>query len=142
MKKLITWACAAAAILVFAPISQAAPPASKGLYKAQLTGVLTAGKSGSVTLTITPAKGYKWNKEYPAKVELSDGTNVTFPKKKYLKVKNEIKGTDKAGTVVIKAAAKAAGKETLTATVSMSVCNKDTCKVLRKRKVPLTYTAK
>jgi hypothetical protein len=89
-----------------------------------------------------PGDGYKWNKEYPAKLELTDGVKVSFAKKQYKKVKGEIVADGKAGKVVIEGTGKVSGPATVNALMSFSICNAQTCKVLRKRKLSLKINIK
>ncbi len=125
--KTIVKTLAVAAALLFATAATA-----DDLYSTKVEGdKLRVGKAGTVTLTILPGKGYKWNKDYPAKLKLENGRNVELTKLEYKKVKGEITGDDKAGKIAIAAKGKAAGKDTIKGKLSFSVCSEATCKILK-----------
>ena len=117
--------------------SASADRPAAGLIQTELTGALISGKDGTLELRFVPAKGLKWNAEYPAKVELKQGKNVEFKKTTYKKVKGEIVVDGRAGKATLTATGKKAGQETITAVVSASVCDAETCHVIRKREIPL-----
>ena len=104
---------------------------------------VSVGKSSDLTLRIVPKQGYHWNKDYPAKIVLKGGQKVAFGKLELKKATGEIKDDeDKAGVASVSARGVAAGDETIDATMSFSVCNKDTCQLIRERPVKLTVTVK
>ena len=113
------------------------------LFGTEYTWGVGVGKSADLTLRIVPKQGYKWNKDYPAKVKLTSGEKVEFAKLELKKATGEIKDDEeKAGVVTVAARGKAAGEETVDALMSFSVCNKDTCQLIRDRKVQLKVTVR
>ena len=89
---------------------------------------LKSGGQGEATLTIVAGKGFKWNKEYPAKVTF-EGTpkHVTLAKTQLKQFGGDFKTSDKKADIAVKMTGKNAGKETLTAKAKFSVCNDTTC---------------
>ncbi len=137
MKRLTTLVLVAAGLF-----SAAASAGDDTLYTTRLQGDLAVGQDGTLTLEITPASGYKWNQDYPAKMELANGKTVAFTKTVLKKAEGDITGDDKVGKVTLKAKGTAAGTETITGTMSFSLCNAETCQVLRQRPIPLAVTVK
>ena len=111
------------------------------LYSTELSGELTTGQQGEITLTVKPGEGYKWNKGYPAKLVLENGDIVQFAQTEYRKTRGEITGDDSASTVIISATGSRAGEETVKATMNFSVCNDLNCKLLREE-LTLTITVR
>ncbi|MBT9557264.1 MAG: hypothetical protein IV100_14590 [Myxococcales bacterium] len=132
---------AASFALLGASTAFAADPQA-GLYTTEVKGGLAVGKDGAIELVIKPAAGWKWNKDYPAKFELVNGKKVTFTKTLLKKAEGDIKGDDAAGKVAIKCRGIAAGSETVNGTMSFSLCNAETCQVLRQRAIPFAVTVK
>ncbi len=127
----------AAMVLLFAMTA-----AADDLYRAELKGEYAVGQDGRVELVIHPAKGWKWNKDYPAKLTLGDGVRIaSFTKTVFKKTKGEITGDDANGKVAIPGKGVTAGTAPLAAKLSFSVCNKETCKLL-KEDLKLTLTVK
>ncbi|MBD90514.1 MAG: hypothetical protein CL940_09260 [Deltaproteobacteria bacterium] len=86
------------------------------------------GAEGLATLTIVAGKGFKWNKEYPAKVTFEGAPkHVTLAKTQLKQFGGDFKTSDKQAAVAIKMTGTAAGKETLKAKAKFSVCNDTTC---------------
>ena len=89
---------------------------------------LKRGAEGQATLTIVAGKGFKWNKEYPAKVTFEGAPkHVTLAKTQLKQFGGDFKTSDKQAAVAIKMTGTAAGKETLKAKAKFSVCNDTTC---------------
>ncbi|MFT5430396.1 MAG: hypothetical protein ACI9OJ_001070 [Myxococcota bacterium] len=130
--------CAALFLVLSAPAAMAQDRGKdEGLLKVELTGSLQAGQAGDLALRMVPAKGYKWNEEYPAKLEVKNGKSVTFAESKLSKVKGQIKADGRVGVATLKATSKRAGEEQVEFILSASVCDKETCHVIRKRVVPV-----
>jgi hypothetical protein len=142
MKKLFTVFLLVVISAFFLASTSAAAPPPEGLYRAELKGSLTVGKDGRLTLRIVPAKGYKWNKQYPAKLKFTDGTKISFAKKQYRQLKGEMTPENKNCKVEFTAKGNAAGRIAIDAEMSFSVCNEETCHVLRKRKLKISVNVK
>ena len=141
MKKIFTlFLTVLLSVFFLASTSMAKPP--EGMYKASISGSLEVGKDGLLTLHIVPAKGYKWNKQYPAKLVLANDANVSFSKTEYKQLKGEMKAEGKGCTVDIAAKAAKAGNTEVHAVMSLSICNEETCHVLRKRKLKFSVAVR
>lgn len=132
---------AAALVVSLAPAAHADDPQA-GLYKVKLSANVARGAKQKIEIEITPSSGYKWNKDYPAKLQLKNGKKLEFAKTSFSKAEGDISGDEKGGKVVLMATAKEAGTETVEATVSFSLCNAETCQVLRQRPLPIPVTIK
>lgn len=132
---------AAALLVSLAPPARAADPQA-GLYTVTVSANISRGDNQVIQVQITPAKDYHWNVDYPAKLQLKNGAKVQFAKTSFSKAEGDITGTEKVGTVTLKASAKDVGTEAIEATMSFSVCNKETCQVLRQRPLPIAVTVK
>ena len=77
---------------------------------------LKSGATGSSTLSIVAAKGWKWNKEYPAKVTFAGSPkHVTLAKAQFKQFGGDFKTSEKRADIAVSMTGKAAGKETLKA---------------------------
>ena len=89
---------------------------------------IKSGAQGQAKISILPGKGFKWNKEYPAKVTFEGAPkHVALAKTQLKQFGGDFKTTDKRADILVKMTGKAAGKETLTAKAKFSVCNDTTC---------------
>lgn len=120
-----------------APTAEKAKAPTHRLSVTPLT--LAVGKTGAVTLKITPAKGFKVNKDYPTKVTLSAPTKVSLDKMVFKKADAKIAGGTL--TMVMGAKGKVAGEETITAQAKFSICNETTC-LLEKATVRIRVVVK
>ena len=111
-----------------------------GLYSVTVTGTLEVGKAGDIEVKVAPTQGYKWNTEYPAKCQLEGAAGLALGQDKFKK--GDFKNVEKSGVLTFKATGRTAGETTINAVMSFSMCNADTCHVLRKRKIPLKVTIK
>ena len=138
------WTAGLMALLVALTFSTTACAEKKtdGLYTTALTGEVVVGKEGNLELKIIPAKGYKWNKEYPAKIKLPESTLVKFKKQVLKKNDGDIVAKGTNGVAPVACTGTTAGTETLTAEASFSVCSAETCQVLRKRSIALKVVVK
>ena len=83
---------------------------------------IKSGAEGQAMLTIVAGKGFKWNKEYPAKVTFEGAPkHVTLAKTQFKQFGGDFKTSEKRADVSVKMTGKAAGKETLTAKAKFSV---------------------
>ena len=115
---------------------------SLGLFTTALSGEITLGKEGNLELRFTPAKGYKWNKDNPAKITLPESKLVKFKKSVLKKAEGDIKADKAQGVAQMVGTGTTAGTETLAVEASFSVCSEETCQVLRKRKVNVQLVVK
>lgn len=99
---------------------------------------LKSGAEGQAVISILPAKGFKWNKEYPAKVTI-EGTpkHVALAKTLLKQFGGDFKTSDQRADISVKMTGKTAGQETLTAKAKFSVCNDTTC-VIREASLKLS----
>lgn len=99
---------------------------------------LKAGAEGSATVSIVAGKGFKWNKEYPAKLFI-EGTpkHVALKKTQFKQFGGDFKTTEKRADVTLNMTGKAEGKESLQAKAKFSVCNDTTC-VIREANIKVT----
>jgi hypothetical protein len=89
---------------------------------------LKSGAEGQAVISILPGKGFKWNKEYPAKVTFEGAPkHVALAKTQLKQFGGDFKTSDKRADISVKMTGKLAGKETLTAKAKFSVCNDTTC---------------
>jgi hypothetical protein len=119
---------AVAGVAVGAAEAPVAAAASDKFTVASAPVELKAGAAGAAKIVFTPAKGYHWNKEYPAKLEFeSPGDQVTLPKTQFNQLKGDFEASDTQASVAVAMTAKGAGSETLKAAAKLSVCNDTTC---------------
>jgi predicted secreted protein len=111
-------------------------------FTASFSGKLVQGKSGTLTLRIVPKKGYKWNEKFPAKLQLTQGKHVKFSKTTFKQQKGEFGKGGKDGLVKIVATGTSAGADTVHATLNLSICKADLCRVFRKQKLHLKVMVK
>ena len=141
-------------------------------YTATLTPAeVTADKPCELVLFVTPAEGYKWNKEYPFKFLFSPTSAVELAKTEFkakptadpgdqkkpgfrleknvdgedvswLWVPDELATDDKRAWLTVPAKVVSAGSHDLEVLGSFSVCNKTSCKIFRKEKLSLKVNAK
>ena len=132
--RLAIWATAICLLASFgtAAAVPAAAETAKDTTKEYSTEVkaaeLVSGAKGNATLSIIAAKGFKWNKEYPAKVTFEgEPKHVALAKVQYKQMGGDFKTSDKRADVAVVMTGKSAGKETLKAKAKFSVCNDTTC---------------
>jgi hypothetical protein len=124
-----------------APRDTITAKAKKPTFKlASKSAKLAKGSSGTATVTVTPLNGYKWNKDYPAKLTFaSDPKTVSLAKKVFKQVAGDFKAGEKATAVPVDMKAAAAGQETLKAQMKFSVCNETAC-VIEKADVQIAVS--
>ena len=90
------------------------------------TATVKAGKDGTLSLHIKPAKGYKISREAPLKIKLSSAEGVKLSKAKLgQKDAHDSKSTSPQFAVEFKAVSK--GEQTIAADATFFVCNKEIC---------------
>jgi hypothetical protein len=135
----LAWACSTP----FAPSAVAAPsvpsvPAQPvatleaDQYSVELEApVLQVGKEGNLRVTIAPKSGFKFNKEFPTKLELAPPPEgLTAPKPVLKRADGEL-AADGKFTFLAPLRASRAGEFSIEATLKFSVCNDDKCVVQR-----------
>ena len=101
-------------------------------------GAIAAGQDVVVAVTVVPAKGYKWNDEYPAKFVVSATDGVTLGKTEFKAKAKDIVPKDKLAVFKVPINAGTAGAQVLTLKGGFSVCNDTSCKIFRKKTIELT----
>ncbi len=137
----------AAAVQPGAPGSAAVPvgaPGGKaGRYAVVVTPVtLRAGGKVTTKLRIEPAKGLKFNKDFPSKFTVSAARHAKCDKEHLTKRAGDVKMDGKVGVVSIPLSAVAAGSGDLNIIANFSVCNDEQCFVLRGESMKLAVSVK
>jgi len=89
---------------------------------------LQAGKSGDAVVSVTAAKGYHWNLEYPAKLVFAgEQSKVTLGKKEFSQMGGDFKASEAKADVAVALQAKGTGAETVKGELKFSICNDTTC---------------
>ena len=111
----------------------AAKPAEKGGAKkftltTKAPDALKSGASADALVSVTPGKGWKWNKDYPASLSFPGApTQVTLKKTSYKQLAGDFNATEKKADIKVGLTGKTAGKETLKGELKFSVCDATTC---------------
>ena len=109
---------------------------SENLYSAK-----TEKLKNGFLLTITPAKGFKWNKEYPFKLIISE-SHGAYPEKKEYK-KSDVKTKDHQATLEIDCKDNSCvGKKDIIfkGKMNFSICNDTQCKIFRNKEIEIKTT--
>lgn len=113
------------------PTSAEAPSAAdeaKSFTVSVAVPALQAGKSGDAVVSVTAAKGYHWNLEYPAKLVFAgDPSKVTLGKKEFSQMGGDFKASETKADVAVALQAKGTGAETVKGELKFSICNDTTC---------------
>ncbi len=111
-----------------APAAGAATDGKKFTLATKAPEALKSGASGDALVTVTPGKGWKWNKEYPASLSFAgEPSQVTLAKTSYKQLSGDFNATEKQADIKVAVTGKAAGKETLKGELKFSVCDATTC---------------
>ena len=102
---------------------------------------VTTGKDGQVSITIVPAKGYKWNKDFPAMLTMKEGTEGVVALKGSQYRGDDFKTGDKNVSVAAGVTGKKAGEQALEGELRFSVCNEESC-IIATEKVEAKVTVK
>ena len=92
-------------------------------------------KSGEIKLYIIPEKGYKWGKEYNARLTLDNGEIVNFPKLKFSNKNGDFKQEGRKAVVTIPVVGLQNGKETITGQLNCLICNETLCRLFKNVKI-------
>ena len=126
-----------------ASVPVGAPSGKAGRYAVVAPAVnLRAGGKGTATLRIEPAKGLKFNKDFPSKFIVNAGRHAKCDKKHLTKRAGDVKMEGKVGVVTIPLSAVAAGSGDLNIIGNFSVCNDEQCFVLRGESLMLSVSVK
>lgn len=126
-----------------APAAKAKAKASGKRYTIEVAPTnLTVGGKATVQLTVKPAKGFKFNKEFPAKFIVNATKFAKCDKPKLSKRGGDVKEVHKTGVVTIPLTGLAAGSGDLSVQASFSICNDEQCYVLRGEMLTLPVTVK
>lgn len=107
----------------------ATPPATK-VDKAHYAVTVTAPTGGPAEIALAPKAGFKFNKAYPTKVTLTAGAGVTLPKATLKK--GDAKRLDDSGAAFSVDYA-CGGDSEVTADLKFSVCNDETCEMVKEK---------
>ena len=102
---------------------------------------LDSGTEGKVEITIVPAKGYKWNKDFPAMLTMQEGTADVVALKGTQYKGDAFKTKDKKTSVAALVTAKKAGDQAIQGELRFSVCNEESC-IIATEKVEAKVTVK
>lgn len=92
------------------------------------TPTLKAGASADAKVTVTPATGYHWNLEYPAKLVFEGSpSKVALTKKEFNQLSGDFRASETKADIAVALQGKDPGKETLKGELKFSVCNDTTC---------------
>ena len=138
---------ASAAVKPAGPSQSATPtggPAGKaGRYAVVVAPVtLQTGAKASLTMRIEPAKGLKFNKDFPSKFKVNAGRHAKCGKADLTKRGGDVVMDGKVGVVTIPLVGTAAGSGDLSVIGNFSVCNDEQCFVLRGESLSLSVTVK
>ena len=95
-----------------------------------------------VAVVITPASGYKWNDEYPAKFGVVALGDVTVGKTEFSQKKKEVEIGKTEARLVLPVTVSGAGRHKLQVKANFSVCNDTSCKIMRKELFKLSISGK
>ena len=127
--------------------SVAAEPSEAG-YNAKYYAVsltpdeVDADTRTDVAVVITPASGYKWNDEYPAKFGVVALGDVTVGKTEFSQKKKEVEIGKTEARLVLPVTVSGAGRHKLQVKANFSVCNDTSCKIMRKELFKLSISGK
>ncbi len=129
------------------PAVPAAAPAKRNKRGKQYQVVarpvtMKVGGKTVAKLIIEPAKGMKFNKEFPSKFIVTAGSHAACDKKKLSARSGDVKVDGKKGVVSVPLSAKAAGKGDLGIIGHFSICNDEQCFVLRGERLTLNVTVR
>ena len=98
---------------------------------------MNVGAKGAASISVSALNGYKWNKEYPAKLIFKDEPkNVKLGKNEFKQMSGDFKIGDKKTDIPVSMKATTVGKETVTGVLKFSICNETAC-IIEKADVKL-----
>jgi hypothetical protein len=105
---------------------------------------VSPGDDGAVSLTITAARGYKWNEKFPAAIrigEVAKNTHIRFAKSSFSSKDFKVERGLRSAGVKIPFKAVSKGRQTITAKVRFSVCTAEAC-IVKNESVEITVSVK
>jgi hypothetical protein len=131
--------CAIATLAVFG-LSPAVCAADGEVYSVSLPSpVIKSGASGPALVRIMSAAGWKWNKEYPAKVSFTSEGSVKVTPAELSKSAGNIEVDDQGNaSLPLTLAGSSAGETKVNMKASFSVCSEESCKVFRNKEFHFT----
>jgi hypothetical protein len=104
--------------------------------------ILVSGAKGKATVSVTALAGYKWNKEYPAKLRFETAPKyVSLDKTEFKQLAGDFKIGDKKADVSVPMSAKSPGQENVTGEIKFSICNETAC-IIKKAPVEIAVNVK
>ena len=88
---------------------------------------MKSGAEAKADVAVLAAKGYKWNKEYPAKLTLKPGTKAKLAKTEFKQLAGDFKLDGDNASVAVALTGDKPGEETVKGELKFSVCNEKTC---------------
>jgi hypothetical protein len=117
-------------------------PVPKRFDVPSIAGKTTVGNKTTLEVKVTVAKGWKWNEQYPAKLEFKEiPVGVSLDKAKYSQLKGDFKSSKQAASIALKVSGKKAGQATVIGKIKFSVCNETTC-VIEKAPVSVVVSVR
>ena len=101
---------------------------------------ISAGQAGNVTFTVKPAKGFKWNKDFPAMLKLQPSGDAVGLKTTEFRG-DSFKQAEKETSVSAQVEGKVAGNGTVSGELRFSVCDEESC-IIATEKVEAKVTVK
>lgn len=112
-------------------VAAAAPTGGKQYAVVMKPVVMKVGDKQVAQIRIEPAKGLKFNAEFPTKFTVSGATPAKSEKDKLSSKEGDIKIDGKVGVIFVPVVATAAGKGSLSLAGRFSVCSDEQCYVLQ-----------
>ena len=85
------------------------------------------GSNGKIDVTISPAKGFKWNKDFPAMLTFKAGAE-SFATLSTTEIKSDgFQVSEKSASAAAEFKGNQAGTQTVTGQLRFSVCNEESC---------------
>ena len=101
---------------------------------------LNVGAKGAASVSIAALNGYKWNKEYPAKLLFkTPPKHVKLGKTQFKQMAGDFKVGDKTTSIPVSMQANVVGTEKVKGLLKFSICNATAC-IIEKADVVLAIT--
>lgn len=101
---------------------------------------LKVGQAGALDLVVTPKPPWHWNKDYPAKLELTPPAGVTVVRATLKQLDGDFKVTDADATASFAVTATQPGPAQGTVKGKIGLCDDKVC-IIRKVEIPVALTA-